>query len=207
MKKIVIFILVSLLLVSFLFAEETQKASNSATLVLNLDKEKFLVGFSSSSESITAFVDNKINVVEEISDGLDKITLSFASSDVYLYYKVVEPSTTSYELKLSIENPLRYKNGDTYSTTDIISYKLTVTPVAAKWDGDNTASSEVSSAGTVNSNGTFDVKTVNLGSIRDSSDKYLVTGFASLSLSGEKSTSNLPIGTYESTIKVSIVTE
>lgn len=207
MKKIFVFLLVSLLLVSFLFAEETQEPSDSATLVLKLDEKKFLVGFSSSSEGITPFEGNKINVKETISANLDKINLSFASSDVYLYYKVVEPNTTSYKLKLSIENPLRHKSGETYSTTDIISYKLTVTPVAAKWDGDNTAAREVSSAGAVNSAGEFDVKTVDLGSIRNSSTNYLVTGFASLSLSGEKSTSNLPIGTYESTIKVSIVTE
>lgn len=204
MKKAVLFLLVALFLASSLFA--ATKATKDATLVLNLDEEKFLVGFSSSSESITAFEDNKINVVEKISDGLDKITLSFASSNVYLYYRVVGPNTTSYKLKLSIENPLRHKSGETYSTMDIISYKLTVTPVAAKWDGDNTAASEVSSAGAVNSEGKFDVNTVDLGSIRNSSTNYLVTGFASLSLSGEKSTSNLPIGIYESTIKVSIVT-
>ena len=79
MKKAVLFLLVALFLASSLFA--ATKATEDATLVLNLDEEKFLVGFSSSKDSVVAFDKDEIKIKETVADAdLATFDLSFENN-------------------------------------------------------------------------------------------------------------------------------
>lgn len=194
MKKIIIAILVFLVLSTSVFSAE--KANESATLVLDLDTERFLVGFSSTTGTITRFTDNKIILNEEVNAStLDTFSLSF-DGPVYLYYKAVTKKNSNYKIQLSIVSPLRLNGSDDNNT---IEYSLTANKVAGKWDGTDFTNITVPTPEGIN--------TVDIGNIRaDGKTNYLVTGFAELSITSQNNGTNIPVGTYKSNVKVSIVT-
>lgn len=201
MKRFSILILALFVFTTALFAE-TEQPGKEATLVLNFDEEKFLVGFSSSSESIVPFAYDEILLTAENDSKLEKFTLKF-TNDVFLYYRAVTNPSNSFSIKLSILNPLRL-NGT--SDTDTISYKLVVNKVNGKWDGTEGTGKEVSSP-TI-SGSTYTANSVLIGNVRATDNKnYLVTGFAQLSITSQTNLSDIPFGTYKSTIKVSIVAD
>ena len=203
MKKSIIAILLLLVLsISFLGADP--KANEDATLVLDLDEEKFLVGFSSSKDTITSFAENKIKLKETVNEtNLDTFSLSF-DRYVYLYYKAVTKTTSSYSIQLTIENPLRLNGTD---DTNKIAYSLTANKVAEKWDGTDGSGIVVYSPSLSESTSTYTANSVSIGNIRAEGNKnYLVTGFATLSITSVNNKTNIPVGTYISNVKVSIVT-
>ena len=199
MKKILIFILIILVLVTSLFAENEQ-TGKEATLVLNFDEEKFLVGFSSSSESIDHITGGEIALQANNDSDLKTFSLKF-KNDVFLYYRAVTNPSNSFSIKLSILNPLRLIGTSNEKT---IGYKLNVNKVDGKWDGAEGSEKEVSSP--TLSGSKYTATSVTIGNIRAEGNKnYLVTGFAKLSIVSTKNPNNIPFGTYKSTIKVSIV--
>ena len=201
MKRFSILILALLIFTTALFAENEQ-TGKKATLVLNFDEETFLVGFSSSSESITNFSEDEITLQANNDAKLEKFSLAF-QNNVFLYYRAVTNPSNSFSIKLSILNPLRL-NGT--SDTDTISYKLVVNKVDGKWDGTEGTGKEVSSP-TI-SGSTYTANSVLIGNVRATDNKnYLVTGFAQLSIVSENNLNNIPFGTYKSTVKVSIVAD
>ena len=198
MKKALVWLFTLLILVSSIFAESELK-NKEATLVLNFDEESFLVGFSSSADSITAFANDEILLKAENDSNLEKFSLKF-ERDVYLYYKAVTNPSNSFSIKLSILNPLRL-NGT--SNDKPIAYKLGVEKVGGKWDGTEGTGKEVSSP--TLSGATYTPNSVSIGNIRKSDNtNYLVTGFAQLSITSQTNLRDIPFGTYKSTIKVSI---
>lgn len=204
MKKSIIAILLLLVLsISFLGADP--KANEDATLVLALDEEKFLVGFSSSKDTITSFVGNEIKLKETVNEtNLDTFSLSF-DGDVYLYYKAVTKIPSNYSIQLTIENPLRLNGTD---DTNKIAYSLTANKVAEKWDGTDGTNKTVSSPTLSESESTYTANSVPIGDVRASNKKnYLVTGFAKLTITSVNNSTDIPVGTYRSNVKVSIVTK
>lgn len=201
MKKVFVCLFTLLILVSSLFAAESEITKKDATLVLNFDEEKFLVGFSSSANSITAFANDEIMLKAENNSTLETFSLKF-ENDVYLYYKAVTNPSNTFKIKLSIMNPLRLNGSDDVNT---IPYTLTVNKVLEKWDGTGGEGNVVHSP--ILSGSKYTANSVLIGNIRASGNtNYLVTGFAELSITSEKSLS-IPFGTYKSTVKVSIVTD
>ena len=204
MKKIIIAILVFLVLsTSVVFAE---LPNESATLVLNLDAEEFLVGFSSTAGTITKFENNIITLNEEVNAStLDTFSLSF-SGNVYLYYKAVTASTANYKIQLAINEPLKSNDPDNTAT---MPYSLKVNAVGGKWDGTGANNVTVSSPRTIDEGSqTYSASIEDIGNIRDTnrSSNYLVSGFAELTFVSEDYSTNIPLDTYQSTIIVSIVT-
>lgn len=202
MKKIIIAILVFLVLLTSVVSAEQR--NESATLVLDLNEEKFLVGFSSTAGTITKFKNNKITLNEVVdASTLDTFSLSF-SGNVYLYYKAVTAST-NYKIQLAINEPLKLDTDNTAT----IPYSLQVTKVAEdKWDGTWNNNDPVSSPTINEESNTYTPNSKDIGKIRGgSSSNYLVSGFAALSIISEDNSTKIPLGTYQSTIKVSIVTE
>ena len=203
MKKIIIAILVFLVLSTSVFSAE--KANGTATLVLDLDTEGFLVGFSSTKGTITGFEDNKIILNEEVdATTLDTFSLSF-DGNVYLYYKAVTASTTNYKIQLAINEPLK---SSTTGNNTTIRYSLNVNRVENMWDGTWANNDTTVSSPSINEESkTYTPSSIDIGNIRDSSSDYLVSGFAELTIVSEDNPTNIPLDTYQSTIKVSIVTE
>lgn len=195
MKKTIIAILL-LLVLSISFLGAASKAYSDATLVLDLDEERFLVGFSSSKDAITPFENNEIKLQETINEpNLDTFSLSFVG-DVYLYYKAVTKTNSSYKIQLSIDGPLKLNGSDNNNT---IEYSLTANKVAEKWDGTDCTNKTVPTQEGIN--------TVDIGNIRATEKKnYLVTGFAKISITSQNNSTNIPVGKYKSNVKVSIVT-
>ena len=205
MKKIIIAILVFLVLSTSVFSAE--KANESATLVLNLDAEEFLVGFSSTAGTITKFENNIITLNEEVNAStLDTFSLSFGGP-VYLYYKVVTASTANYKIQLAINEPLK---SSSIENTYTMPYSLKVNAVGGRWDGTGASNVTVSSPTTIDeASKKYNASSEDIGNIRDTntSSNYLVRGFAELTIVSEGNPTNIPLDTYQSTIKVSIVTE
>lgn len=204
MKKILIFILIILVLVTSLFAENEQ-TGKEATLVLNFDEEKFLVGFSSNSESIADITGGEIALQANNDSDLKTFSLKF-KNDVFLYYRAVTNPSNSFSIKLSILNPLSLvETSDQNPNPNTISYKLGVNKVKGKWDGTGGSGIVVYSPRLSESTSTYTANSVSIGNIRAEGNKnYLVTGFAKLSIVSTKNPNNIPFGTYKSTIKVSI---
>ena len=205
MKKIIIAILVFLVLLTSVFSVE--KANESATLVLDLNAEEFLVGFSSTAGTITGF-DNNIIVLNEDVDAstLDTFSLSF-NGPVYLYYKAVTASTVNYKIQLAINEPL--KSNDPGNTATM-SYSLKVNAVGGNWAGTGASNVIVPSPTTIDeASKKYNASSKDIGNIRDTnrSSNYLVSGFAELTFVSGNYSTNIPLDTYQSTIKVSIVTE
>lgn len=201
MKRFSILILAIFIFTTSLFAE-TEQTGKEATLVLNFVEEKFLVGFSSSSDSITNFSRDEIALQANNDQKLENFSLGF-QNNVFLYYRAVTNPSNSFSIKLSILNPLRL-NGT--SNTNTISYKLGVNKVDGKWDGTEGTGKEVSSP--TLSGSTYTPTSVSIGNIRTQGNiDYLVTGFAQLSITSQTNLRDIPFGTYKSTIKVSIVSE
>ena len=199
MKKILIISLTLLLLVTSLFAE-SEITKKDATLVLNFDEEKFLVGFSSSSAAITPFKSDEILLKAENDSNLEKFSLKFEES-VFLYYKAVTNPSNTFKIKLSIMNPLRL-NGSV--DTNTIPYTLTVNRVSEKWDGTDGLNKTVSSP--VLTDSVYPESSVVIGNIRNTSQNYYVYGFAGITIESVNNSTAIPFGTYKSTVKVSIVT-
>lgn len=205
MKKIIIAILVFLVLsTSVVFAE---LPNESATLVLNLDAEEFLVGFSSTAGTITKFENNIITLNEEVNAStLDTFSLSF-SGNVYLYYKAVTASTANYKIQLAINEPLK---SSSIENTYTMPYSLKVNAVGGRWDGTGASNVTVSSPTTIDeASKKYNASSEDIGNIRDTnrSSNYLVSGFAELTFVSGNYSTNIPLDTYQSTIKVSIVRE
>lgn len=205
MKKVLVIVLVSFVLISSVFTAGTEK-TGEATLVLNFDEQKFLVGFSKSNTSIDPFDHNEILLKATNAENLKTFSLGFESA-VYLYYQAVTNPTNTFNVHLSIMDPLRL---DGTSTSETIGYTLTATPISGKWEGTNVGvGASVSSPTTYDSNaGKYASSSVNIGNIRDSSNNnYYVSGFAQLSITSTGKSTEIPYGTYRSTVQVSIVSE
>ena len=204
MKKTIIAILVFLVLSTSVFSAE--KSNGSATLVLDLDTERFLVGFSSTAGTITKF-ENNIITLNEVVDAstLDTFSLSF-NGPVYLYYKAVTARTVNYKIQLAINEPLK---SSTTGNNTTIRYSLNVNRVENMWNGTWANNDTVSSPSINEESKTYTPNSIDIGNIRDTntSSNYLVSGFAELTFVSGNYSTNIPLDTYQSTIKVSIVTE
>lgn len=208
MKKAVLFLLVALFLASSLFA--ATKATEDATLVLNLDEEKFLVGFSSSKDSVVAFDKDEIKIKETVADA-DWATfdLSF-ENNVYLYYKAVTKVDSAFNIQLSINTPLRLAlSATSYSDDNTIPYTLTVAPESDKWDGTSNANIGTTGVSSPTISGSaYTPNTMVIGAIRNSgNENYYLSGFAKLTIVSKDNSTAIPVGAYKSTITVSIVTK
>lgn len=180
----------------------TLPSPSSANLELNLNSDKYLIGFSKTDE-YTSMGGTAFGLSETVKADF---TVKLEKEDrnaFYMFYKVLTDSTTV-KIKLSIDSPLYYYNSTTSSLTDgtndyeTIQYRAYLTTERLDWKGEFINGTELDS----NTN-RFVEKL-----IRDSSTKsYLTYGICKIFIFSNEELSGKVPGLYKSTMTISLISE
>ena len=175
MKKILIFILILLVLVTSLFADK------NASVFLNAPDNTVIIGFADSVEHAEDAV-----VATDFSLGNIPLTdqLRFRettySDTVFIFYRAIVNSNSNYTLTLELKNPFTYWTESGYGT-DIINYTATVKnpTTATKWDGNN---KNAISSGIGISTDSESLSADLESNLRGSATNYVVSGIAQVEI-------------------------
>lgn len=208
MKKF--FVITMLIIIGFgsLFAagdgnEGTLPSFSKANLQLNLDEDKYLLGFSTEAD-YTSMGDTAVALKETVADNFSvTIVDTEDNNNFYMFYKALTDSRTV-KLTLTIDSPLYYYNGADLTTGtydyETINYKVTLSTAGTDWDGENID-------GIIYSNEEAGKKSsVTVGIRGSSTNTYLTKGICKISISsieGDDLSSKVP-GVYKSTMTLTL---
>lgn len=209
MKKLVCFLIIPL----FLFSLYATDPTADATVQLNLNTDKFNIGFASSEDNAKAFTSSSGPFVLETSIA-DNTLVTTASREFYLFYNAVIGTDTQYKLYLQINNPLlntSHASGQAYTLNEYIPYSITVEEGSAGWKWDGASKLTISDTGVSISSPaspTAPVSKVAIEetSLRGSSALFNVSGYAKVTASVTNDIKGKAKGSYESTITLIVST-
>ena len=209
MKKLVLLLIIPLFLVS-LYADPTA----DATVQLNLNTDKFNIGFASTEENAKEFTSSSGPFVLKTSIA-DNTLVTTASGEFYLFYNAVIGTATQYKLYLQINNPLLHtshasEENPTYEDSEYIPYSITVEEGSAGWKWDGASKSTISDTGVSISSPASPTTAASKKAIetnlRGSSALFNVSGYAKVTASVTNDIKVKAKGSYESTIKLIVST-
>ncbi len=172
MKRVVLFTMILALAAMSLFAVENDNAKT--TVKLDLDVEKFVIGFSNNIENARAFKDDtdEFIMTSSVSNSANKTEVVVShDGNMYFFYDVAMKRNSNFKLTAEIVRPLTQQDGDKDATEpDKINYSaeiknigytdsktfqdgtwVTDTTVDLKLDSDSTTT-DTSNTGTVMAN-------------------------------------------------------
>lgn len=175
MKKILIFILILLVLVTSLFADK------NASVFLNAPDNTVIIGFADSvehAEDAVVATDFSLGNIP-LTDQLRFIETTY-SDTVFIFYRAIVNSNSNYTLTLELKNPFTYWTESGYGT-DIINYTATVKnpTTATKWDGNN---KNAISSGIGISTDSESLSADLESNLRGSATNYVVSGIAQVEI-------------------------
>ena len=196
MKKIIIVLFLFLVGLNFVFADESGllPTDKSTTLTLQLDGDKYLVGFSEENDFTH---DTEISFSETIDEST--MTVRLVKKKFYFFYKAI---TDESNVNFQIEVTPMYQGGSAPTGTDdekakkTINYTAIITPTAV-WNGQSTSGNI--SLDTISS--TTSSKYLLKAS---GYDKYFTEGIAKVVISSTDELGNKVPGNYTGTIKVTL---
>lgn len=208
MKKLVLLLIIPLFLVS-LYADPTA----DATVQLNLNTDKFNIGFASTEANAKAFTSSSGPFVLETSIA-DNTLVTTASGVFYLFYNAVIGTNTQYKLYLKITNPFLHTGHvaeETYKPEEYIPYSIQVgsgSDANWKWDGSSKGNiktgisiSSPVSPGAPEVNGSIESS-----DLRGTSTFFNVSGYAKVTATVSGDIKEKKKGSYESTIQLIVST-
>ena len=207
MKKLVLLLIIPLFLVS-LYADPTA----DATVQLNLNTDKFNIGFASTEENAKKFTSSSGPFVLKTSIA-DNTLVTTASGVFYLFYNAVIGTNTQYKLYLQINNPLlntSHASGQAYTLNEYIPYSITVEEGSAGWKWDGASKFTISDTGVSISSPASPTTAASKKAIetnlRGDSVLFNVSGYAKVTASVTNDIKVKAKGSYESTIKLIVST-
>ena len=209
MKKLVCFLIIPL----FLFSLYATDPTADAKVQLNLNTDKFNIGFASSEDNAKAFTSYSDPFVLT-TNVADTTLVTTASGVFYLYYNAVIGSSYTYKMYLEIDSPLLHLNPDSetsYDDSEYIAYTIDVKKGDAvdwHWDGSSsgTISTGISIASPASSTASSVKNAIERIDLRGSSKLFNVSGYAKLTASVTSDISSKKKGSYESSIKLIVST-
>lgn len=204
MKKIIAITLVFMITVGLCFAESDGKAtsipvSSKANLMLNLDSDKYLIGFSKTN-NYTSMEDDVFELTETVNDDFSVSLLRSDANALYMFYKVLTDSATV-KVKLNIDKPLYYNDATTSDTNKIINYKVELSKAGMDWKG------EAFNEGSIVVESSADDPSVTLGIRDESYTSYLTYGACKVYIYSTENLSSKVPGIYKSTMTISLISE
>ena len=207
MKKF--FVITMLIIIGFgsLFAagdgnEGTLPSFSKANLQLNLDEDKYLLGFS-AGPNYTSMGATAVALKETVADNFSvTIVGTDTNNNFYMFYKALTDSATV-KLTLTIDSPLYYYDGSDLTNGaydyETINYKASLT-ADTDWDAEDIDGTIYSKeeAGKYSS--------VTVGIRGSSTNTYLTKGICKISISsieGDDLSSKVP-GVYKSTMTLTL---
>ena len=207
MKKLVLLLIIPLFLVS-LYADPTA----DATVQLNLNTDKFNIGFASTEANAKAFTSSSGPFVLETSIA-DNTLVTTASGIFYLFYNAVIGTNKQYKLYLKITNPFCISGSATPASEDeCIPYSITVEKGSdGSWNWDGSSKATISSTGILIDSPTFSnlsaiQKPVESTSLRGASTLFNVSGYAKVTATVSDDIKEKKKGSYESKIQLIVST-
>lgn len=210
MKKLVYLLIIPLFLFSLYATDPTAEGK----VRLNLNTDKFNIGFASSEDNAKAFTSYSDPFV--LTTNVEDTTLvTTASGEFYLYYNAVIGSSYTYKMYLEIVSPLLYLNPETegsYVESECIAYSIQIDKGAAKdWHWDGSSSGTISTTGVSITSPTSSTdssvkEAIESIDLRGSSKLFNVSGYAKLTASVTPDISSKKKGSYESRIKLIVST-
>lgn len=209
MKKLVCFLIIPL----FLFSLYATDPTADARVQLNLNTDKFNIGFASSEDNAKAFTSSSGPFVLETSIA-DNTLVTTASGEFYLFYNAVIGTGTQYKLYLQINNPLlhtSHASGQAYTVNEYIPYSIKVGKGSAGWKWDGASMSTISGTAGISisspaSPTTAASKKAIETNLRGDSVLFNVSGYAKVTASVTDDIKGKVKGSYESTITLIVST-
>ncbi len=131
MKRVLLFTMIMVLAVAGLFAVVGKESQ--ATVKLDLDVEKFVIGFSNDIAQARAFKDDtdEFLMTSSVTDDEDKTTVTVSQYDnMYFFYDAAMKRDNNFKLTAQILRPLTQQNGDKDATSpDTINYSAKISNI------------------------------------------------------------------------------
>lgn len=172
----------------------TLPSPSSANLELNLDSDKYSIGFSSAAD-YNPIGSTVVNLVEEVNEDF---TVTLTNKEIYFFYRALTDSSTVY-LTLTIDKPLCYVDGDNVTDGTVanktIQYSASLSTDALPWNGVSLTGETLYSSGT---------KAITRGIRSSGFSDYLAQGICKITISSAENLEEKVPGTYKSTITLSL---
>ena len=211
MKKLFLLLIIPFFFISLYATDPTA----DATVQLNINTDKFNIGFASTEENAKNFTSSSGPFVLETSIA-DNTLVTTASGEFYLFYNAVIGTGTQYKLYLQINNPLlhtSHASGQAYTVNEYIPYSIKVGKGSAGWKWDGASMSTISGTAGISisspaspTSGTSKVAIEGVSLRGDNSTLFNVSGYAKVTASVTNDIKGKAKGSYESTIKLIVST-